>query len=157
MVFTTRPFCNRCGWPAETSYDYPGDEFECGLCRKRPPYFDQARSLGLYETVLKQLIHHFKYGKQPGVMEELVPLLQAYFSGWSETGLLVVPVPLHIRKLKERGFDQSYLIARHIARLTGLPLRADALTRTRETEPQARKNKADRRKNAPAGAGQVPP
>lgn len=147
VVFITRPFCNRCGRPAEISYNYPHEKFECGLCRTMMLYFDQARSLGLYETVLRQLIVHFKYAKQPGIMKEIAPLLQAYFSEQKATGVVVAPIPLHVRRMKEREFDQAYLIARQVAEITGLPLAVDMLTREKETEVQASKSKRERLKN----------
>jgi len=149
LVWVTRPFCDLCGRPAETGYDFPHQKFQCAVCRKNTPYFDRARSLGLYETVLKQLILCFKYGRQPGIVEEIEPLLQAYFAEEKENcrGFLVVPVPLHAAKMKERGFDQSYLIAREVARAAGLPLDAGRLVRVRKTEPQAGMSKGDRLRN----------
>ncbi|MFQ5671748.1 MAG: ComF family protein [Nitrospinales bacterium] len=149
LVWITRPFCDHCGRPAEIGYDFPHQEFKCAVCRKDAPYFDRARSLGLYETVLKQLILLFKYGRQPGIVEEIEPLLQAYFA--EEKGncrdFLVVPAPLHVAKMKERGFDQSYLIAREVAKAADLPLDAGRLVRIKKTEPQAGMSKGDRLQN----------
>lgn len=156
LVWITRPFCDHCGRPAEVEYDYPHEKFKCALCRKNPPCFDQARSLGIYETVLKKLILHFKYGKQPGIVEEIEPLFNSYFVKGNERcpGFLVVPVPLHMAKVKERGFDQSYLIARGVAQAAGLSLNANHLARIRKTEIQAGLSRADRLQNV-RGAFQV--
>lgn len=149
VVFINGPYCNRCGVPADISYDYPHESFECGPCRRGNFVFDQARSLGVYDSVLKQLIRNFKYGKRSGAIREVDSLLDEYFSRAGDTyrGFGVVPVPLHVRKLKERGFDQAYLIAQSTARRLGLPLWDRVLTRVRETEPQARKDKGHRREN----------
>lgn len=149
VALISRPYCNRCGRPLDTSYEFSHEAFECAPCRKDASYFDQARSLGIYEAALKQLIHHFKYNKQPAVMREIAPLLQAYFREPNEFHgeFWVVTVPLHVRKLRNRGFDQSYLIAREIAEIINMPLRADILARVKETEPQASKHKNDRLKN----------
>ena len=53
------PICFVCGVPADISYNYPQDEFVCEVCRQSPYKFDRAGSLGLYDNVLRQLIHHF--------------------------------------------------------------------------------------------------
>jgi ComF family protein len=158
IVLVADPCCHRCGFPADISYDYPHPEFECGLCRKGSFVFDRARSLGLYESALKQLIHHFKYRKQPGAMKEIAPLIEAYFPKPSETyeGFHVVPVPLHSNKLLERGFDQSYLIAQSVAGRMQLPLYDHLLTRIKPTESQTRKKKHARLENM-RGAFQVNP
>lgn len=149
VVFITRPYCHRCGSPAEISYDYPREEFECGLCRKGGFGFDRARSLGPYDAVLKQLIHHFKYRNRPGAIKEIASLLDKYFSGDEDLyrEFLVVSVPLHVRKLRERGFDQSYLIAEEAARRLRIPHRDGLLKRIKETEPQAKKKRGQRREN----------
>lgn len=149
IIFIENPFCHRCGFPAEISYAYPHEKFECGLCRKGNFAFDRARSVGIYDSALKQLVHHFKYRKQPGVMKEVVPLIETHFSASGETyqGFHVVPVPLHTDKLLERGFDQSYLIAKAVAEQMCLPLWDDLLTRIKPTESQTRKKKRERLKN----------
>ena len=64
--FIGQPYCFQCGVPADLSYAFPHEEFECGVCRKNPYQFDQARSLGFYDTVLRTTIHHFKYRRQMG-------------------------------------------------------------------------------------------
>lgn len=149
IEFIRRPFCNRCGIPADISYDYPQDDFECGGCRKDPFKFDRARSLGQYDSILRQLIHHFKYRRQMGVMTEIASLLQKFFaeSELRGSGFYVSPVPLHFKKMKERGFDQSFVIAREVARDLGLPLANGFLRRVRETQPQAKKTKGERAVN----------
>ncbi len=156
IQFIQSPYCNSCGAPAELSYDYPTENFECGSCRDKMFAFDRARSLGLYDAGLKKLIHHFKYQSQPGVMREIAPLLQAFFSARDEIGpeFYVSPVPLHFRKMKERTFDQSFLIAKEVARQLSLPLANGLLRRVKDTDSQARKTKTDRAKNI-KGAFQV--
>ena len=143
------PFCFRCGAPAAIDYDYPTESFECSLCRKTPFAFDRARSLGGYDTVLKKLIHHFKYRGQTGTLAETEPLIEGYFSelGESFEGFQVVPVPLHFKKLRERGFDQSFLLAKQVAKTLNLPMVTGLLRRSRETDPQAKKTRGERNKN----------
>ena len=133
------PFCNICGNPGDMDYDYPHQEFVCGLCRHQPYRFQQARSFGYYENSLKNLIQHLKYKKQPGVMREIRLLITQYFAN-SESeynDFTIIPVPLSIQRLKERGFDQAFLIAKEVARVLSLPLLSNAMTRIRDTPYQA--------------------
>ncbi len=149
IAYIEPPYCHCCGVPADISYDFPTENFECAGCRKNPFFFDCARSLGHYDAALKKLIGHFKFCKQPGVMKDLAPFLADYFRSQEESweGFYVVPVPLYFRRMKERTFDQSFLIAREVARTLGLPLANGLLRRVRDTDSQAKKTKAERAKN----------
>jgi len=150
IAFVEPPYCHCCGLPADISYDFPTENFECALCRKNSFSFDRARSLGPYDAALKELICHFKFRKQPGVMKDITPFMADYFSRQEESwdGFYVVPVPLFFRRMKDRTFDQSFLIAREVAKTLGLPLANGLLRRVRDTESQAQiKTKAERAKN----------
>ncbi|MDH5457335.1 MAG: ComF family protein [Nitrospinota bacterium] len=143
------PLCETCGIPADIDYDYPAEGFECGWCRKGGFRFDRARSLGLYDSVLKELIHFYKYRNQPGAINEIEPYLRDYFETCREEyqGYSVASVPLHVKKLKERGFDQSFVLAHKISEILDLPLLTRPIRRIRETLPQARKNRTERFQN----------
>ena len=147
--FIRQPYCFQCGVPADLSYAYPHEEFVCGDCRQNPFYFDRARSLGFYDTVLRTTIHHFKYRKQMGVLAEMDLLLEKYFAenpGFCQ-GFTVSPIPLHFNKMKERGFDQAFLIARQVARVLKLPLEGGLLWRVKATSPQATMTRMERALN----------
>ncbi|MDA0691628.1 MAG: ComF family protein [Nitrospinae bacterium] len=156
IAFIDPPFCRGCGIPADISYETPKENFECALCRKNLYTFDRARSLGPYDSVLKQLILHLKFCNQPGVMKDIVPLLAGYFEKKDESweGFYVAPVPLHFRRMKARTFDQSFLLAREVARTLSLPLANGLLLRVKDTESQAKKTRVERAKNI-KGAFQV--
>jgi competence protein ComFC len=143
------PFCNLCGNPGEMDYDYPYQEFICGLCRHQPYRFQQARSFGYYETTLKDLIQHLKYKKQPGVMREIRPLITQYFANSKSeyNDFTIVPVPLSIQRLKERGFDQAFLIAKEVAATLNLPIFSTSITRIRDTPYQASLERSKRLEN----------
>ncbi len=147
--FIRQPYCFQCGVPADLSYAYPHEEFVCGVCRQSPYQFDQARSMGFYDTVLRTTIHHFKYRRQMGVLPEMDRLLEKYFeenSGFCQD-FTVSPVPLHFNKMKERGFDQAFLIARQVARILKLPLEGGLLRRVKATNPQATMTRVERAHN----------
>ncbi|MZG29785.1 MAG: ComF family protein [Nitrospinae bacterium] len=147
--FIRQPYCFRCGIPADISYENPHEEFVCGECRQNTCQFDQARSLGFYDTVLRKAIHHFKYRRQMGVLPEVDRLLKKYFDENPDfcRGFTVSPVPLHFNKMKERGFDQAFLIARQVAMILKLPLEGGLLRRVRETSAQANMTRMERAKN----------
>lgn len=147
--FINSPICEVCGVPADISYDYPEGGFACGVCRQSPYEFDRARSLGHYDTVLRQLIHCFKYQKQLGVLPDIERLLEKYFSDCRDdyAGFVVSPVPLHFNKMKERGFDQAFLLARQVAGILSAPLASALLRRVSETSAQATKTKSQRAQN----------
>lgn len=111
--------------------------------------FDAAYSFGAYEGVLRQLIHLFKYGKVRTLARPLGGLLAAALPR-EERFDAVTPVPLHWRRQWRRGFNQSELLAREVARRTGLPL-IKPVRRKRATPPQAGMTNAQRRDSV-AGA-----
>ncbi|QPJ66600.1 MAG: ComF family protein [Candidatus Nitrohelix vancouverensis] len=143
------PVCGVCGAPAEMSYDYPRENFECGACRRRPCHFDRARSWGRYDAVLKKLMHFYKYRPQRGAVSELESLMRRSmpYDGATLENFHIVSVPLHKNKLKERQFDQAFLIARALAHYYGLPLANEWVVKIRDTASQAKKNRTERMKN----------
>lgn len=149
IQFLNDALCYTCGAPADISYDYPREDFQCGLCRKKPFSFDKARSLGRYDTVLKELIHFFKYRPQRGAVSEIEFLIESFFPYDREElkGFSVLPIPLYKNKLQERQFDQAYLIANVIADRFEMPMGKEWLVKVRDTEPQAKKTKTERVKN----------
>jgi len=128
--------CPRCGKPfgsPEALTNSP--DHECLTCRKVPPYFDQAFAAGLFEGPLREAIHLYKYRPVRALGKPLATWMagQVSFDARPE---LVMPVPLHRKRLKRRGFNQALLLASGITRHFDLPLSYDNLVRTRSTRPQ---------------------
>lgn len=128
----------------------------CRLCRQGVFVFRQARSFAPYEGALRGLIHCLKYnGFRPlarplaGYLAEVLERLEG--GSWD----LILPIPLHPRRQRERGFNQAELLAARLAKLAGLPLAATDCIRVRETRPQTGLRAAERRRNV-AGAFDVP-
>ena len=144
-------FCVTCRTPFQNSF--PLDELgRCGLCRAGARAFDMAYCYGAYEGSLRELIHLLKYGG----MKPLAPLLAAHLASAlprDQQFDLVVPMPLHWQRRWRRGFNQSELLARPIARRCGVPVE-NAVRRTRSTVAQAGLSNARRRENV-AGAFRV--
>ena len=144
--------CPICG---ERIFSFSQAEIEpapCGLCQRARPSYSRAVAYGAFEGALRDAIHLLKYdrvlpaakflGGKLGEVWRRVPAPSA--AGW-----LVVPVPLHPRKLRQRGFNQSELIAREALRRGRIPaeLVGKFLVRQRETVPQAGLTRHQRREN----------
>jgi ComF family protein len=114
-----------------------------------PPPYERVRAVGLYQGVLRDLIHAMKYQRVYGLVEPLAELLQAQFSvHWGACiPDALVPVPLHRSKLWEREFDQALALARELGKGIGIPVWADGLIRQRRTVSQVGLNAAARQRN----------
>ena len=136
------PWCRCCGAPL-------GIEGLCGACRIRRPRFAYARAAALYGDLVREAIHAFKFGARRGLANPLGDLL----AGLGLSALpgaapdVLVPVPLHPRRVRERGYNQALLLARRLERAWGVPVAADALLRAVPTLPQADLDAAARRRN----------
>ena len=124
----------------------------CALCRRGVQGFDAAYSFGFYEDALRELIHVFKYDRVQSLAQPLGRLL-ALAMPRDGSFDLIVPMPLHWRKRWRRGFNQSGLLAREIARRSGVSS-VNALKRVRDTRAQAGLTNAKRRLNV-SGAFRV--
>ena len=145
------PICPSCGRPFESSEALShSPSHECHVCRRQPPRFDQALSVGHFEGSLREAIHQFKYrpcralGKPLGAwMCGNLRVLTSIDS--------IMPVPLHRSRLRQRGFNQALLLADPLSRAIDISLSYDNLWRVRPTRPQVELSGEDRIKNV-AGA-----
>ena len=137
-------FCVRCRTPFLNAFPLDEDGV-CALCRRGASGFDAAYSFGAYEGELRELIHLFKYGRVPTLARPLGKLL-ALGLPREEHFDAIVPVPLHWWKRWQRGFNQSELLAKEIARRTNLPVK-NCVRRVKYTNAQAGLTNARRRAN----------
>ena len=136
-LFITLPFCERCGFPVCGRIDHA---YTCNQCVEHPPVFDQACSAVRYEGVLREAIHAFKYQQAVWLQEDLVDFLEALYHAHCGTNTFdaVVPVPLHRRRHRNRGFNQAELLAKSLAKRINTPIILKKLVRIRYTESQTR-------------------
>jgi len=144
--FISPPLCPRCGLPyfAEAESDHP-----CGDCLSRKQYFTSVRSLGVYETSLLKAIQRFKYQGNLHAGESLGSLMAAFSRHAFDVGEydVLMPVPLHLERLRERGFNQSLVLARAMAQKFSVELDFMTLRRTASTAPQTGLKKEERAAN----------
>ena len=117
----------------------------CGRCQRRPPGYQRARAPYLYAPPLDSLLLQLKFGSRLAVAP-LLGVLLARALAPVERELLLVPVPLHRRRLAERGFNQVWEIGRVLARELDLPSAPAALRRVRHTPPQSTVDAGARRR-----------
>jgi ComF family protein len=144
--FIRPPLCLRCGIPFPAA---EGEDRLCGEClvARRPYAF--ARAVGRYEKTLLTAIHLFKYQGKTGIGDVLGKMM-ADFAGaqWDmKVFSVIIPVPLHRRRLRERGFNQAVILAREISKRFALPLDFMTLRREVFTAPQVGLGREDRSDN----------
>ena len=135
------PLCPGCGKPQASG-------ILCPVCRQRQTEIDGIRSPFRFAEVIREAIHQLKYRNLKAISPCLAGLLADYLQSSPLPGEALVPVPLHPRRLRERGYNQSSLLARELGKLINLPVIEDCLVRVKEAQPQVRTATVeDRRKN----------
>jgi competence protein ComFC len=144
--FIKPPFCERCGLPFEGEITAP---FQCGNCRDMEFCFQSARSAVLTGEVILDVIHRYKYQQALWFEPFLADLLARQAAPELARGHwdLIVPVPLHAAKRRERGFNQAGRLADQLGRATGIPVRPTLLRRVKPAESQTRLSRAQRAVN----------
>lgn len=133
------PSCRICSSP------FASEEAEiCSACMKKPPLFSLAMSFGIYDGALAEAINIYKFHGIKRLYRPLGKLLLEFDLTGFDT---VVPVPLSHRGLRDRGFNQSLLLAKAISSKAKVPLISDRLRKIRETPPQIGLNSKERTAN----------
>ena len=140
------PVCPCCGLPVPAG---DGTGYLCGSCLQEKRYFDVHRTSSLYEGVLKEAIYRFKYGGIFPLATVFGDLLQPTLTALSHDYPVdvMIPVPLHIRRLRERGFNQALLLVKELNKRFGIPYGERTLKKVKDTPVQSALKKKERRKN----------
>ncbi|MBI3932580.1 MAG: ComF family protein [Acidobacteria bacterium] len=135
----------RCGCGAPIAGSSPA----CPRCRRRRSPVDAGFSLGPYDGVLRTLVHELKFRGRRAVASRLAEALAAEPAARAlvAPGVVLVPVPLHPRRRRERGFNQAELLAVELGRRAGCDVAPLALVRRKDTPPQTGLPAAARRRN----------
>ncbi|MBW2673399.1 MAG: ComF family protein [Deltaproteobacteria bacterium] len=144
--FIAPPLCISCGLSFTTNQ---GANHLCEECIRSMPPFSVARSLSVYEGALLDAIHLFKYHGKISVGEALGRMMaQAPYDSLAiEDYSLIIPVPLHPKRLRERGFNQSLVLARQISKRFSIPLDFSTLKRMVYTVSQVNLSGSKRKTN----------
>lgn len=130
--FVTDPLCMRCGVPF-LSAAQAGPDALCVACHQHAPAFRQARAALCYDGFARRVILPFKHADRTEMAGLLVPMMLRAGAPLLARAEVLVPVPLHRRRLFARRYNQAAILARVIGRRGGKPALLDALQRTRQT------------------------
>lgn len=146
VKFIEPPCCRRCALPFSGE---PRETFACGYCHGRPFHFAAAFAGCRAEGVVRQAIHGLKYHRHMYYLSHLESWLVAAARQWIDWTQVdaIVPVPLHPRKRRERGFNQAELLATRLGRVVGVPVLTRTVRRVKDTATQTRLDAEHRRQN----------
>ena len=146
ISFITSPLCLRCGVPFSAEQ---GNDHLCGEClTERKPYAI-ARSVARYEGTILSAIHMFKYHGKIGLGKALGNIMTDFVSGiWDMNAFdVIIPVPLHVKRLRQRGFNQAVILARVLSKRFKIAFDVSSLRRTLFTPPQVGLGREERSVN----------
>lgn len=133
--------CKRCGTPLHTLSNV------CYHCKSLPFSFQKARSPFVYASPIRETVHNFKYQHAKYLF---LPLAQFMFVTYLKEGFAcdcIIPIPLHPKRQKERGYNQAELLGNELAKMLKLPLYDSVALRTFETPSQTLLNRKEREEN----------
>ena len=146
VVLIRSPMCLRCGRQLEQAAGM--EDRYCGFCLEQPPHFCMARSAAVYRPPLSELLHRLKYQADTTVRRALAELLETSADTRRTIEAdLVVPVPLHRKRLRGRGLNQSLEIARIAFPHLEKKIVPNLLIRSKNTKPQTELDGVARRRN----------
>lgn len=134
------PVCSKCGRPESTGA-------LCPTCWGWQSQIDGIRSPFRFEGVIRQAVHELKYHNLRALAGCMAELLFRYLQANPLPGEVLVPVPLHTKRLQNRGYNQSSLIAKDLSKLSALPVVEGCLVRVKNSPPQARTETVDERRS----------
>ena len=125
------PLCPKCGKPQSSG-------LLCANCWREPSKLDGIRSVCPFDGVMRQAIYELKYHNLKAISDTLAELLADYLKVNPLPGEVLIPVPLHPKRLKERGYNHSSLLSRELGKLIDLTVVDNCLVRLKHSLPQAR-------------------
>lgn len=144
LSFIDNPFCETCGVPFGFGSTVGTI---CAACIDEEPEFTRARSAVVYNDASRKLVMGFKYGDRLHAVQTFVPWMSRAGEALIAEADIVIPVPLHFRRLWQRRFNQSAILGEMLAKRSGIAFAPDALTRKRYTVKQKGLSRKERHAN----------
>ena len=138
------PVCKRCGKPiGNARKEY------CGDCDRKKHFFDSGKAVFVYQGAVQHSLYRFKYANRREYAAFYGKMACIQYARWiSRLGIdAIIPVPLHRKRRRERGYNQAELFAKEIGKRTGIPVETKLLYRCINTRPQKELNDQERKKN----------
>ena len=136
--------CYRCAKPFEIPSSTPK---LCNKCLSNPPIFDETHAPFIHQGIPRYLITSLKFNKQYKNARLLGYLLADYLDKSIERPKLIIPIPLHKQRYKERGFNQSIEIAKNLSKILNIPIDTKSCIRQRDTAHQVGLSAQQRHQN----------
>ena len=131
LEIVTPPWCEICG--------IQNVDGVCDVCATNPPRYGKLRTVAFYNAILQRIIHLYKFEKRRSLAKHLSYMMVNHLP--NDCNLkeydYILPIPIHKNRLRERGFNQSTLIAQGISNKIGIAICTDAIIRSRNTSPQS--------------------
>ncbi len=146
VEFINAPSCFICDAPFQFNLALPKEALICGSCQQHKPFFDRAISVFKYSDHIKNLIHQFKYYDRLALLRHLSKLLYTKLDQelLAERYDFITFVPLHPKKLRQRLYNQSALLAGDISKRAKIPFLPDLLLRVKYEQPQTMLSRRER-------------
>lgn len=144
LVYIKNPRCTKCGKPLHNFR-----EEYCKDCKKHAHYFNQGRAVWVYNKELRESIYRFKYDNKREYADFYIEEMVGKYGEWIK-GLgvqAIVPVPLHRKKQKARGFNQAEVLACGLGKALNIPIETNLVCRQKNTIAQKELNSKERQKN----------
>ena len=144
IQYIQEPICKKCGKPIR----YEEKEY-CGDCKDAKFYYEQGRSIWIHTGKVRWSIYQFKYHNRRIYGKFYAQELFRLYDEWIRRNEInvIIPIPLHRRRHRKRGYNQAEILARELGKLTHIPVNAKAVVRVRNTKPQKQLSDRERRKN----------
>jgi len=143
-LLIVQPVCMKCGKPVRTE-----EQEYCRDCTSTKHHFNRGRALWLHKPPVSHSIYYFKYHNQRQFAKfyatQMFNVFYQVLYNWKPD--CIVPIPLHNRRRRKRGYNQSLLIAKELSKLSGIPVKAQILKRIQYTKPQKKLDHKMRKKN----------
>lgn len=136
------PACRYCALPLPESVF-----LVCGQCCKHKPYVDNVIAPYAFEEPLRTLLHEFKYHEGLYLCSFLAALIAEALPSNARNTQCLIPVPMHPKRLRQRGFNQAVELAKHLGHVLGIPYDVAHCIKITNTAPQASLNAKQRRRN----------
>ena len=144
IIYVTEPVCKKCGKPISNERG----EF-CHDCRRHSHAFIQGKGLWVYKGAVKTSIYRLKYGNRREYGIAYGQALVEQYGDWIQRNGIqaIIPIPLHKKRKRQRGYNQAEIIAREIGRQMDIPVFTKLLIRCVHTRPQKELNDKERKNN----------
>lgn len=144
LIYTGDDVCVKCGKPVQqqqTEY--------CLDCARKKHIYKQGRAVFVYDKEIRRSLYRFKYSNRRAYAEFYAGEAARIYGDWIRQKNIeaIVPIPLHPRKERERGYNQAEIFAKELGKILEIPVKTDVLERIVYTKPQKELNDTERRKN----------